>query len=171
MGGSLLVGALRNVKRPCPALRSGPLGSALGFRFPCLDPRPAAFNSLRSSSFSCRSRSFSSWVCSSWRRRSLTSTSRSLNCLRRSSRSEPSIAPYRGMESSKCPAPCRLPITQFLYRHGVHLIPEMLAGQLEGCEVHQIGQMGGLGPIGKSALAARGAGARDNGGDQGLGHG
>src|SRR5437660_9413813 len=47
----------------------------------------------------------------------------------------------------------------------------MLAGQIGGSEVHQVGQISGLGPIGKGALAARGASAPDHGGYQGLAHG
>src|ERR1035438_8540465 len=64
-----------------------------------------------------------------------------------------------------------LDVGQLLHRHGVHLIPEMLAGQSGGCEVHQIGQMSRPGPIGKGALAARSAATRDHGGHQGLAYG
>ena len=60
--------------------------------------------------------------------------------------------------------------SQLVHRHGVHLIPEMLARQIGGREVHQLGQIRRLGPIGKSAFAARGAGTRDHGGYQGLAH-
>ena len=54
--------------------------------------------------------------------------------------------------------------SQAVHRHGVHLVPEMLTRQIAGREVHQLGQIRCLGPIGKSAFAARGTGTRDHGG-------
>src|SRR5450432_2521978 len=98
-GGSLAAaggGALRKVNGPFPALRPGRF---LRFVF----PRPAAFNSWRSCSFSRRSRSISLCACPSRSRRSTTSASRSFNCSCRSSRWEPSIALYRGMRFPACP--------------------------------------------------------------------
>ena len=99
-------GDFRKVNWPCPALRPGRFRRFL--RFPGLVAewwyRPAAFNSSRSCSFSLRRRSFSFWDCSSCRRRSLTSASRSFNRFRRSSCMEPSIALYRATRSSECPA-------------------------------------------------------------------
>src|ERR1039458_5209648 len=75
MGGSLLAAAsagdCRNVKGPCPALRPGRLRGAFRFRelVPCFGPRPAAFNSLRSCSFSPRRRSISLPACSNCSRK------------------------------------------------------------------------------------------------------
>src|ERR1017187_232670 len=110
MGGSLLAAAsagdCRNVKGPCPALRPGRLRGAFRFRelVPCFGPLPAAFNSLRSCSFSPRRRSISLPACSNCSRKPRFSASYSFSCLRRSSCLEPSIAPYRDMKPPKCPA-------------------------------------------------------------------
>src|SRR5450432_1728674 len=106
-GGSLASeedGALRKVNGPFPALRPGRF-LRFAFRLDCpfVFPRPAAFNSWRSCSFSRRSRSISLCACPSRSRRSTTSASRSFNCSCRSSRWEPSIALYRGMRSPACP--------------------------------------------------------------------
>src|SRR5712692_11171324 len=63
-GGSLVAaaaGALRKVKGPLPALRPDRLRFFFRLDWPCdFFPRPAAFSSLRSCSFSRRSRSISS---------------------------------------------------------------------------------------------------------------
>src|ERR1017187_4099648 len=110
MGGSLLAAAsagdCRNVKGPSPALRPGRLRGAFRFRelVPCFGPRPAAFNSLRSCSFSPRRRSISLSACSNCSRKPRFSASYSFSCLRRSSCLEPSIAPYRDTKPPKCPA-------------------------------------------------------------------
>src|ERR1017187_2621302 len=110
MGGSLLAAAsagdCRNVKGTCPALRPGRLCGAFRFRelVPCFGPRPAAFNSLRSCSFSPRRRSISLSACFNCSRKPRFSASYSFSCLRRSSCLEPSIAPYRDMKPPKCPA-------------------------------------------------------------------
>src|ERR1017187_204562 len=110
MGGSLLAAAsagdCRNVKGPCPALRPGRLRGAFRFRelVPCFGPRPAAFNSLRSCSFSPRRRSISLPACTNCSRKPRFSASYSFSCLRRSSCLEPSIAPYRDTKPPKCPA-------------------------------------------------------------------
>src|ERR1017187_4742117 len=110
MGGSLLAAAsagdCRNVKGPCPALRPGRLCGAFRFRelVPCFGPRPAAFNSLRSCSFSPRRRSISLSACFNCSRKPRFSASYSFSCLRRSSCWEPSIAPYRDTKPPKCPA-------------------------------------------------------------------
>ena len=60
---------------------------------------------------------------------------------------------------------------QFLRRHNVHLIPEVLAGEIGGGELHQFRQIRCAGPIGKGSFAARGTGARDHGSHQRLAHG
>ena len=68
-------------------------------------PRPAAFSSLRSCSFSRRSRSISCCDSRNRSRRIPTSASRSSNCFRRSlGPGDPSMATYRDMITSKCPA-------------------------------------------------------------------
>src|ERR1035441_9162303 len=110
MGGSLLsaasAGDCRNVKGPCPALRPGRLRGAFRFRelVPCFGPRPAAFNSLRSCSFSPRRRSISLSACFNCSRKPRFPASYSFSCLRRSSCLEPFIAPYRDTKPPKCPA-------------------------------------------------------------------
>src|ERR1035438_1373038 len=120
MGGSLLAAAsagdCRNVKGPCPALRPDRLRGAFRFRelVPCFGPRPAAFNSLRSCSFSPRRRSISLPACSNCSRKPRFSASYSFSCLRRSSCLEPSIAPYRDTKPPKCPA---FPLINYPARH------------------------------------------------------
>src|ERR1035441_3323210 len=49
-----------------------------------------------------------------------------------------------------------------LPRQCVHLIPEVLAGEISGGEMDQLGEIGGLGPITKSPLTARRTGAGDH---------
>src|ERR1017187_1863770 len=121
MGGSLLAAAsagdCRNVKGPSPALRPGRLRGAFRFRelVPCFGPRPAAFNSLRSCSFSPRRRSISLSACSNCSRKPRFSASYSFSCLRRSSCLEPSIAPYRDTKPPKCPA---FPLINYLQDDG-----------------------------------------------------
>src|SRR5439155_19047655 len=107
MGGSLLAavsgGAFRNVKGPCPALRPGRLGSAFGFRRPCLDPRPATFNSLRSCSCSRCNRSISSSTCFKRSRRTSFSCSSSSIRWKGAPDSVPAIPNYVNPKSRKCP--------------------------------------------------------------------
>jgi hypothetical protein len=62
-------------------------------------------------------------------------------------------------------------LRQFLQWHDVHLIPEVLAGEIRGGELHQFRQIRCASPIGKGSFAARGAGARDHGGHKRLAHG
>ena len=50
------------------------------------------------------------------------------------------------------------------------LIPEMLAGESAGGELHQLGQIRCGGPIGKRSFAARGAGTGDHGDHHRLAH-
>src|SRR2546429_2531255 len=93
----------RKVKAPWPALRPGRLGSAFGFRFPCLDPRPAAFNSLRSCSFSRCNRSISSSACFKRSRRTSFSCSSSSIRGKGARDSLPAIPNYVNPKSRKCP--------------------------------------------------------------------
>src|ERR1017187_683055 len=139
MGGSLLAAAsagdCRNVKGPCPALRPGRLRGAFRFRelVPCFGPRPAAFNSLRSCSFSPRRRSISLPACSNCSRKPRFSASYSFSCLRRSPCLEPSIAPYRDTKPPKCPA---FSANQLLAAHKTdpfdHLWPEHFQAPPQG---------------------------------------
>ena len=54
---------------------------------------------------------------------------------------------------------------------GVHLIPEVLAGEGGRRKAHQFGEIGGLCPVDKGASAARGAGAGQDGGQEGFADG
>ena len=53
----------------------------------------------------------------------------------------------------------------------LHLIPEVLAGEGGGGEVHEVGEESGVGPLGEGAFAARGAGPGEAGGDDGFADG
>jgi len=48
----------------------------------------------------------------------------------------------------------------------MHLVPEVLARESGRGEAHQIGEIGGLGPIGKGPFASRGTCAGQDGGDE-----
>ena len=64
-----------------------------------------------------------------------------------------------------------LDLRQFVCWHDVHLIPEVLAGEIGGGELHRLGQIRCAGPIGKPSFTARRAGTRDHGDHHRLAHG
>ena len=74
-------------------------------------------------------------------------------------------------DTNDFPNQCLLDLRQFVQRHDVQLIPEVLAGEIGGGELHQIGKIGCASPNGKRSFATRGAGSRDHGGHQRLAHG
>src|SRR5881628_538520 len=137
-GGPLVAvaaGAPRKVKGPLPALRPDRFRLFFRLDWPCdFFPRPAAFSSLRSCSFSRRSRSISCCDSRNRSRRIPTSASRSSNCFRRSlGPGDPSMATYRHMKLSACPVffltltgcyrfvqPCRLSITLPPYKKDIY---------------------------------------------------
>ena len=61
-------------------------------------------------------------------------------------------------------------LRQFVQWYSIHLIPEVLAGEIGSGEFHQLRQIGSAGPIGKRPLTARSAGPRDHGGYKRLAH-
>ncbi len=74
------------------------------------------------------------------------------------------------LDANNLPDQSLFDLGQFLQWHNVHLIPEVLAGEICGGEFHQFRQIRCAGPIGKGSFAARGAGARDHGGHKRLSH-
>ena len=54
---------------------------------------------------------------------------------------------------------------------GMHLIPEVLAGESGSGEAHEVGEVSGLGPLREGAFAARCAGAGEDGGEDGFADG
>jgi hypothetical protein len=65
----------------------------------------------------------------------------------------------------------RFDASQQLFRQGIHLLPEMFAGQVAGREAHQPRQVSLRGPAGKCALAPRCASPSDDPGQQRFAHG